>query len=87
MVDLGLTPMQAIQAGTVRAAELMRLDDALGSVQAGKLADLVIVDFDPLTDIHRLADPGEVSVVVQGGAPVKDNKGWLGLALRQSSLG
>lgn len=87
MVDLGLTPMQAIQAGTVRAAELMRLDDALGSVQAGKLADLVIVDFDPLADIHRLADPGEVSVVVQGGAPVKDNKGWLGLALRQSSLG
>ena len=87
MVDLGLTPMQAIQAGTRNAAELMRLDDELGSVQAGRVADLVIVDFDPLSDIHRLADPDQIGAVIQGGAPVKDANNWLGLPMRRSALG
>lgn len=75
-VELGLTPMEAIVAGTKSAAELLRLDDELGTLETGRLADLIVVDFDPLTDISLLADPDNVAVVVQGGAVVKDRARW-----------
>lgn len=87
LVDLGLTPMQALQAGTLRAAELMRLEADLGSLQTGKLADMVIVDFDPLDDIHRLADNAQVKAIIQAGAVIKDKQRWLNLPLRNSALG
>lgn len=77
MVELGMTPMDAIVAGTRSAAELLRLDAHLGTLEAGKLADLVITDVDPLADIALLADPFNISVIVQGGRRVKDLKGWL----------
>lgn len=77
-VELGLTPMEAIIAGTKNAAALLRLDDDLGTVESGKLADLLVVDFDPLTDITPLADPDNVTAIVQGGAVVKDSAGWFG---------
>lgn len=77
-VELGLSPMQAIVAGTKNAAELLRLDADLGTVEEGKLADLIIVDFDPLTDITPLATPDNVKAVVQGGAVVKDTDSWFG---------
>lgn len=72
MVSLGMSPMNAIVAGTMNAAHLMRVDHVLGSLEAGKLADLVITDVDPLAEIDRLADPAEIKVVVQGGRVVKD---------------
>ena len=72
MVSLGMKPIDAITAGTLNAAKLMRVDDALGSLEAGKLADLVITDIDPLAEIERLADPTTIKVVVQGGRVVKD---------------
>lgn len=75
-VELGLSPMQAIVAGTRNAAELLRLDGDIGTVEVGKLADLVIVDFDPTTDITPLAAPENVKVVIQGGAVVKDLDSW-----------
>ncbi|MFJ5958105.1 amidohydrolase family protein [Paenarthrobacter sp. NPDC092416] len=77
MVELGMSPMEAIVAGTRSAAELLRLDAHLGTLEAGKLADLVVTDVDPLTDIALMADPSNVSVIVQGGRCVKDLKGWL----------
>ena len=43
LVEAGMTPMQAIQAGTRVGAELLRWDDRLGTVEAGKLADLIAV--------------------------------------------
>ena len=55
MVDGGMTPMQAIEATTRSAAELMGLQDELGTVEPGKRADLVIVDGDPL-DVATLGD-------------------------------
>ncbi|MCQ9367164.1 amidohydrolase family protein [Brevibacterium sp. 91QC2O2] len=79
-VELGLSPMQAIVAGTKNAAELMRLDADLGTVEAGKLADLIVVDFDPLADIDPLAKPENVRGVVQGGHIVKDASGWFASA-------
>ncbi|SMY03199.1 metal-dependent hydrolase family protein [Brevibacterium antiquum] len=75
LVELGYTPLKAITAGTKNAATLLRLDKDLGTVEAGKLADLVITDFNPLDDITTLADPDNVPCVIQGGRAVKDRTG------------
>jgi hypothetical protein len=47
----GLTPLEALQAATINAAKLLHGTDSLGTVAAGKLADLVLLDADPLADI------------------------------------
>ena len=86
-VELGLTPMQAIVAGTKNAAELLRLSADVGTLEEGKLADLVVVDFDPLADITKLAEPDNVKAVVQGGSLVKDSAGWFNAAIAASALG
>ena len=54
MVKYGMTPMQAIQAATTNAADLLGHSDVLGSIKAGKYADIVAVSGDPLTDISVL---------------------------------
>ena len=66
----GMTPMQALVASTRSAAELLRLDDQLGTVAPGKLADLLIVDGDPLADVRVLEDRDRLALIVKGGAPV-----------------
>jgi imidazolonepropionase-like amidohydrolase len=65
--DHGASPMAAIQAATSNAARLLGIDAAIGTVETGKVADLVLVDGDPLADLGRLVDP---SLVVQGGRVV-----------------
>jgi len=75
LVRVGLSPVEAVRAGTLVGARLLRLDHALGSVETGKLADLVISDVDPLLEIAALADPDRVRAVVQGGRFVKDLDG------------
>jgi imidazolonepropionase-like amidohydrolase len=58
LVDAGLTPLEAIQAATLRPAQMQGVDARLGTVSVGKLADMVVVDGDPLLDItvlqHRI---------------------------------
>jgi imidazolonepropionase-like amidohydrolase len=71
MVQLGLTPMQAIQAATSSAAALLELDQEIGTIEQGKLADLILVDGNPLDDIAFLEDSSRVQRVVQGGKTVK----------------
>ena len=68
LVEAGLTPMQAIQAGTRVGAELLRWDDRLGTVENGKLADLVAVAGNPLDDMKALE---RVEFVMIGGKVVK----------------
>jgi imidazolonepropionase-like amidohydrolase len=68
MVRYGLTPMQAIQAATINAAELMRWEKKVGSIAPGKYADLIAVDGDVLADISLLKN---VAKVMKGGAVVK----------------
>ncbi len=70
MVHHGLTPAQALAAATMTAAEALDLDEYIGTVSAGKLADLLIVDGDPLTEPHLLSDPGRIWLVLQRGVPV-----------------
>ncbi|MBL1119860.1 amidohydrolase family protein [Streptomyces sp. 110] len=72
LVDLGLSPMGAIEAGTRVAARLLGLDADLGTIEPGKLADLVVCRTDPLHDIADLADPDNILLVMQAGRPVKD---------------
>jgi imidazolonepropionase-like amidohydrolase len=69
MVDiLGATPMDAITIGTMNAATLLGVEKNFGSVTAGKVADLVAVRGNPLTDVSLLA---RVSFVMKGGVVVK----------------
>ncbi len=63
----GMTPMQAIQAGTMNGATLLGMEHDVGSVEAGKLADLVAVTGDPLADITVLQHP---AFVMKGGEVV-----------------
>jgi imidazolonepropionase-like amidohydrolase len=68
LVEAGLTPMQAIQAGTRVGAELLRWDDRIGTIEAGKLADLVAVAGNPLDDMKALE---RVEFVMVGGKVAK----------------
>ncbi|RJT88975.1 amidohydrolase family protein [Cryobacterium melibiosiphilum] len=74
MVDLGMDPMRAIVAGTTEAARLLGLHDEAGSIEIGKRADLVVTAANPLTDIHSLGDPQNISLVIQNGTIVVDRR-------------
>jgi imidazolonepropionase-like amidohydrolase len=69
LVKVGMTPMQAIQAATRSNAELLGWSDRVGTLEAGKLADLIAVPGDPLADISVLE---RVSFVMLGGRRVPD---------------
>jgi len=72
MVENGMTPMQAIVASTANAARLMHLDEHVGTLEVGKLADVVIVDGDIVGDIRKIADPTNVKLVLKGGRAAKN---------------
>jgi imidazolonepropionase-like amidohydrolase len=73
----GLTPMQAIVAATSTSAELCGLSAQLGTVTAGKLADLVIVQGDPLADIESIGEPDNILLVLKEGRVAIDRAGFL----------
>ena len=54
LVESGLTPMQALVAGTLQNARYFRIEDRLGTVETGKVADLVLVEGDPLQNISNM---------------------------------
>jgi imidazolonepropionase-like amidohydrolase len=70
MVHQGLTPAQVLVAATSTAAQALALDELVGTVTTGKLADVIVVDGDPLTDPGLLGDPARIWLVLQGGVPV-----------------
>lgn len=69
MVKWGMTPMQAIQAATINASDLMGWQDKVGSVKVGKYADLIAVTNDPLKDVKSLEN---VQFVMKGGEVFKN---------------
>jgi imidazolonepropionase-like amidohydrolase len=64
LLAAGLTPMDVIRAGTQHAAWVCGHGDELGTLEPGKLADLIVVDGDPLADIEAMA---RVIAVIKGG--------------------
>jgi imidazolonepropionase-like amidohydrolase len=64
MVEGGMEEMEAIRSATLTTAELLRIEDRLGSIREGKLADIIAVNGNPLEDISLL---GQVRFVMKGG--------------------
>jgi imidazolonepropionase-like amidohydrolase len=71
MVEGGMSPMQALIAATAVPARLLKVNERVGTLEPGKLADVVAVQGDPLQDIGLIADRDLVRVVVKGGAVVR----------------
>jgi imidazolonepropionase-like amidohydrolase len=75
LVDCGgFSPAAAIEAGTRVAAQVLGLERELGTIEEGKLADLVLVAGNPLEEIGRLTDPEAIRLVVQGGRIVAERQ-------------
>ena len=66
----GMLPMESLVATTRVAAECLGWQDRVGTLAAGKLADVTVTAIDPLVDIHALT-PATIRLVVQGGRVVK----------------
>ena len=67
LVKAGLTPLQALRAATGWAAECLGMERDIGTVEKGKLADLVVADGDPLADVKLLQNPERIALVLKGG--------------------
>lgn len=68
-VEAGMTPMEAIVTATINASAHLQMQDDIGTLEAGKFADVIAVDGNPLEDISELRD---IDFVMQGGEVYKD---------------
>jgi imidazolonepropionase-like amidohydrolase len=60
-----MTPLEALRAATLSGARYLGLDSEIGSIEAGKLADFIVLNADPLTDIHNSTN---IAFTVKNGA-------------------
>ena len=74
LVEAGLSPMQALRAGTQWAARCLGLDREIGTLEKGRQADLVVVDGNPLDDVTVLLDPARIELVLKSGAICADRR-------------
>jgi imidazolonepropionase-like amidohydrolase len=72
LIDFGASPAEAIRAATIKAAEVCGMQDTIGSLDLGKIADVIGVDGNPLKDIHALKN---VKTIIQEGRVVKADLG------------
>lgn len=72
LVERGFTPMEALVAGTRIASEVLGLESQIGTIEVGKLADLVVVQGNPMDDVGVLLPEESVHLVMQGGKLVKE---------------
>ena len=69
MTSAGMTPMQIILAGTYHAAITVGMEEQIGTVEAGKIADILVVGGDPLVDLQKLTD---IRLVIHNGTIIRD---------------
>jgi imidazolonepropionase-like amidohydrolase len=69
-VEAGMTPLQALQAGTTQTAKMLGMEADVGRIKAGHYADIVALDADPTKDIRALRTIG---FVMKGGAVVRND--------------
>lgn len=72
LCDIGMSPTEAIMSGTKVAAECLGWQDKIGTIEAGKLADVVISKKNPLSNINSLGNPDNIEVVIKDGNMLKD---------------
>jgi imidazolonepropionase-like amidohydrolase len=70
LVDCGFSPMDAIEAGTRIAAQVLGMENQLGTIEEGKLADLVLIEGNPLEDIEILLKRELIRLVIKGGKKI-----------------
>lgn len=73
-VDLGMTPMHAIQTTTKNAAEAMKMGHEIGTLEEGKIADIIAVDGDPLANIAVLQEKQNIKMVMRNSAIFVDRR-------------
>jgi imidazolonepropionase-like amidohydrolase len=74
LVELGYSPLEALESGTRIAAQLLGLETVIGTIEEGKLADLVVVEGNPLDDIALLQHTEAIRLVMQGGRVIKSEQ-------------
>lgn len=72
MLDIGMSPMEVIVATTRTAAECLGWQDRVGTLETGKLADLIITRTDPIVNIRSLENPSNIPLVMKDGKIVKN---------------
>jgi imidazolonepropionase-like amidohydrolase len=72
LVERGFSPMEALEAGTRIASEVLGLESQIGTIEVGKLADLLLVQGNPMDDVRVLVSEEAVHLVMQGGKLVKE---------------
>jgi imidazolonepropionase-like amidohydrolase len=70
-VELGMSPMEAIVSATKTASYAIGMEDEIGTIEKGKLADIIIVNGDPLQNISILCEENKIEVVMKDGKIVK----------------
>jgi imidazolonepropionase-like amidohydrolase len=76
LVEAGLTNMEALVAATKSGAEILKIDDVTGTLEAGKSADFLVLDRNPLDDISAV-DVDHMVLIAKEGRPVKDSSSLL----------
>ncbi len=71
-VEAGMTPLRALRAATIEPATMLGADDEIGSLEAGKYADIVLVSADPVADISALRS---INMVMKGGTIYRNDSG------------
>lgn len=71
MTEFGFSPEEALISATSRAAELLGLEEKIGTISTGKVADLLVLKGNPLEDIRALTDPGRIVAVFKEGREIR----------------
>jgi len=71
LVEVGYSPMEALESGTRVASQVLGQEKELGTIEEGKLADLIVVEGNPLEEVGLLVKPEAIRLVMQGGKLVK----------------